>query len=245
MIVSMNLITLVSNKQAMTRFFLPITLLFLSLSACCQELSQVMFSGGTTLSSFSFITDQKIVIRLSVNGSLLEWGTDPGPGRYNYYSGKLQPYMGRVDYYSATEYDSLLRGKVKSIGTCAITYYSSSEQDTKAGKIKSIGSVALDYYNNFENQAFKGKLKSAGYISFEYYSSSENEAYRGNLKSVGNTPIVYYSTFDDKLVKGKIKGIGSFTYTWYSSHDSREFQGGGLKSGPVTQNINGVTYIVR
>jgi hypothetical protein len=229
----------------MNRVLLAITFLFLSLSALSQELSQVIFSGGTTLHSFSFITDQKVIIRISADGGLLEWGTDPGPGRYNYYSGKLQPYLGRVDYYSSTEYDSLSRGKVKTIGTSTITYYSSSEQKTKAGKIKSIGRVFLDYYSNFDNEALKGKLKSAGYISFDYYSSSENEAFRSKLKAVGNTPIVYYSSFDDKLIKGKVKSIGSFSYIWYSSHDSREFQGGGLKSGSDTRNVNGVTYIVR
>jgi hypothetical protein len=229
----------------MTRSLLPITLLFLSLSASSQELSQVMFSGGATLSSFSFITDQKVIIRISAEGGLLEWGTDPGPGRYNYYSGQLQPYMGRVDRYGSSEHDSLLRGKVKSIGTSQITYYSSSEEKTKAGKIKSIGRVSLDYYSNFDNEALQGKMKSAGYILFDYYSSFENEAFRGKLKSLGNTPIAYYSTFDDKLIKGKIKSIGSSSYIWYSSHDSREYQGGGLKSGSVTQNINGVTYIVR
>jgi len=225
------------------RFFLT-PVLFFTLSTYSQELSQVTFSGGATLSSFSFITDQKVVIRVSGDGRVLEWGTDPGTGRYNYYTGKLQPYLGRVDYYGQAEFDSVLRGKVKSIGTCSLNYYSAFETKSKIGKIRSIGSVALDYYNTYENPINQGKLKSAGYITFDYYSSSENEAFRSKLKAVGNTQITYYSTFDDKVIKGKIKSIGSFTYEWYSSHDRREFQGA-LKSGPTTQNINGVTYVLR
>jgi hypothetical protein len=228
----------------MNRFFLSILLLLTAICTYSQELSQVIFSGGTTLSAYSFITDQKVVIRISEDGKLIEWGMDPGTGRFNYYTGKLQPYMGRVDYYGQSEYDSLLRGKVKSIGTCTLNYYGSAETKEKTGKVKSIGNVALDYFNNYENVAIKGKLKSAGYILFDYYSSFENEAFRGKLKSAGNTPITYYSTFDDKLIKGKLKSIGSFNYTWYTSHDRREFQGG-LKSGPMTQNINGVTYVIR
>jgi hypothetical protein len=228
----------------MTRAFLFIGFLFSVLCTFGQNLSQVTFSEGANLSSFSFITDQKVVIRISPDGKVLEWGMDPGLGRYNYYTGKLQPYMGRVEYYGATEYDSILRGKVKSIGTCLVTYYGSSEMGAKIGKTKSLGSVALDYYTNYENVDNKGKLKSAGYILFDYYPSLENDAFKNKLKTVGNTSIAYYSSFDDNLIKGKIKSIGTFTYTWYSSHDIKGY-GGGMKSGSVTQNINGVTYIVR
>jgi hypothetical protein len=226
----------------MNKVLLSIHLLFFSLCSYSQELSQVTFSEGANLSSFSFFTDQKVVIRISPDGKIIEWGMDPGIGRYNYYTGKLQPFMGRVEYYTAAEYDSVLRGKVKSIGTCRLTYYGSSEMDMKVGKIKSIGSTALDYVGN-ESIDNKGKLKMVGYILFEYYSSFENEAYKGKLKLVGNTPITWYSSFDDKLIKGKVKTIGTFTYTWYTSHDIHGY--GGLKSGSPTQVVNGVTYIVR
>ena len=226
----------------MIRHFLAATSLFIAVSSYAQQLSQVSFSEGSSLSSFSFITDQKVVIRISVEGNLIEWGTDPGVGRYNYYTGKLQPFMGRVDRYEGTTYDSVLRGKVKSIGTCALTYYGSSEADTKKGKVKSIGILQLDYFS-YESMDNKGRLKSAGYTQLDYYPSVENEAVRGKLKSVGNTAITWYSSFDDRLIRGKIKSIGSFNYTWYSSHDLNGY--GGLKSGSLTQIVNGVTYIVR
>ncbi len=224
----------------MKRLSLLISFLFLAAGAYSQELSLVTFSGGATLSSFSFRTDQEIIIRISEEGKLLEWGTDPGPGRYYYDPKKLQPYLGRVEYFGQ-EYDSVFRGKVKSIGTCTFTYYDKYESETKIGKLKTIGRVAVDYYDNYEDAAYKGKLKFAGTVLFSYYSSFENEAFRGKLKSLNSSSITYYSTFDDKAIKGKIKSIGSFEYTWYSSYDRYR---GGLKSGSVTQTINGITYII-
>ncbi|TMI72054.1 MAG: hypothetical protein E6H09_11030 [Bacteroidetes bacterium] len=217
--------------------------IFLSFIASGQQLSQVMISGGTTLTAFSVITSQKVLIRISAEGKIIEWGTDPGIGRYNYYTGQLQPYLGRVEYYGPSEYDSILRGKVKAIGTSTLTYYGSSENEAKKGKLRSIGSLQLDYFLDFENKDNKGKLKSIGYAALDYYSSFDNESFRNKLKTVGNTTLSWYSSFDDKLVKGKIKTIGTFNYTWYSSHDINGY--GGLKSGLTAQNVNGVLYIIR
>ena len=224
----------------MKRLSLLISILFVSVVTYSQELSHVTFSGGATLSSFSFRTDQEIIIRVSDDGKLLEYGTDPGPGRYYYDPRKLQPYLGRVEYFGQ-EYDSVFRGKVKSIGTCTFTYYDKYETVAKIGKMKTIGRVSTDYYDNYEDTALRGKLKFAGSVLFSYYSSFENEGYRGKLKSVNNNTITYYSTFDDKAFKGKIKSIGSFEYTWYPSYDR---YGGALKSGSLTQNINGIIYFI-
>lgn len=224
----------------MKKLFLLVSSLFLAAAIYSQELTHVTFSGGATFSSFSFRTDQQIIIRISDEGKVLEWGTDPGPGRYYYDPRKLQPYLGRVEYFGQ-EYDSVFSGKVKSIGTCTFTYYGKYETAAKMGKLKTIGRIAVEYYDNYEDAAFKGKLRFAGSVLFSYYSSFENEAFRGKLKSVNNNSITYYSTFDDKAIKGKIKSIGSFEYTWYSSYDRFN---GGLKSGSVTQIINGITFSI-
>jgi hypothetical protein len=224
----------------MKRPALLILSLFLGIVSYSQELTQVTYSGGATLSSFSFRTDQEIIIRISDDGKLLEWGTDPGPGRYYYDPRRLQPYLGRVEYFGP-EYDSVLVGKVKSIGTCSFTYFGKYETPAKIGKLKTIGRVLIDYYDNYEDAAFKGKLKFAGSILLSYYSSFENEAFRGKLRSVNNNNITYYSTFDDKAIKGKIKSIGSYAYIWYESYDRYQ---GGLKSGNVTQIINGITFSI-
>jgi hypothetical protein len=100
----------------MNRIKLLIFFLFFVSSSYSQELTGVTFSRGETLSYFSFKTDQDIVIRISDDGKINEWGTDPGPGRYYYDPKKLQPYLGRVEYFGQ-EYDSVFRGKIKSICT--------------------------------------------------------------------------------------------------------------------------------
>lgn len=224
----------------MKKYFL--LALFVQISCCgfSQSLSQVALSGASTLSAFSFLTDQQAIIRISPDGNVMEWGMEMEPGRIGYYQGKLLPFMGRVDYYGP-EADEAFRGKVKSIGSCTITYYPSSQPAAQKGKVKTIGALLLDYYMDYDDESFKGKLKTAGSTSFGYYASYENEAYKGKLKSVGNTTLTYYSIFDDKSNKGKIKSIGSFTYSWYNDFDRKEFRGA-MKTGNSMQKVNGVTY---
>jgi hypothetical protein len=225
-------------------FFSGIIFLILANYSYSQQLGQVTFSDASNLSYLSIMTDQGVLIRITTDGKLLEYGTELQSLRSNnYYDPKLQPYIGRVDYYGS-ESDSAFKGKVKTIGTCAITYYSHYEESTKAGKLKSIGTLILDYYSNYDNAAFRGKLRFLGSSILEYYSSLDDEAYRGKLKSMGNTPIAYYSTFDDKLIKGKIKSIGSVSWTWYTSFDRSELRGA-MKSGSYRANVGSVTYILR
>ncbi len=228
----------------MKKLFVALLFLCLCLFSSSQQLNQITLSGASTLSYFTFRTDQGVLIRVSEDGKLMEWGTEVQSERSNnYYAPKLQPFAGRVDYYGTETTDSVIKGKVRNIGTCMITYYGAYEKDSKPGKIKTIGTLNLDYYTQFDNAAFKGKLRFAGTLTLEYYNSIENEAFRGKLKSVGSTRLLYHSTFDDKLIQGKIKSIGPVAYTWGTSLDAR-FKGS-LKSGSYRQNINGVIYILR
>jgi hypothetical protein len=224
----------------MKPFTLLVSFLFFTAALFSQELSHVTFTGGTNLSFFTFRTDQGVMVRISEEGKVLEFGTDPGPGKYYYDPRRLQAYPGRVDYFGP-EADSVLRGKVKSIGTCSFTYYGKSETAIKVGKLKTLGRNAVDYYDDYENAALKGKIKTAGSIGFSFYTSFDNEAFRGKLKSVGSNQFTYYSSFDDKVIKGKIKSIGSFAYTWFNSYERYP---GSLKSGATIQLINGVTFII-
>lgn len=209
-----------------------------------QELAQVTFSGGSTFSYFSLITDRTILIRISDQGSLLEWGTEESSFRNNnYYSPKLQPYPGRVEYYTK-DADSLSRGKIKRIGSAVFTYYDYYETEERKGKIRSIGSLFFDYYNNFSDKLLRGKIKSIGSIQIDYYASFDNEAIRGKPKTIGSTAITYYTSFDDRLIRGKVKSIGTQQYQWYTSVDKVGY-GGSLKNGAFRQNIGGVTYILQ
>ncbi len=224
----------------MKPFVILLSLLFFTAASFSQVLSHVTFTSGTNLSFLTFSTDQNVLIRISEDGKVLEWGTDPGPGKYYYDPRRLQPYPGRVDYFGP-ETDSVFRGKIKSIGTCSFTYYGKSETAAKVGKLKTLGRNAVDYYDDYENPAIKGKIRNAGSISFSFYTSFDNEAFRGKLKSVGNNQVAYYSSFDDKVIKGKIKSIGNFAYTWFTSFERYP---GSLKSGATIQPINGITFII-
>lgn len=229
-------------KTHFSKLLASVTLAFVFSAVSGQELTHVLFTGGNNFAGFIFSTDQQILIKLSDDGKVMEWGNQQEAGRYYSAPGKMQPYMGRVDYYG-NEADSISRGKIKSIGTCLITYYGPSDMPERVGKVRSLGRISLDYYSNFENPAYKGKLRTAGYTQLSYYGSFENDVIRGKLKSINNTQLTYYNSFDDKLIQGKVKSIGGYNYSWYSSFDSRQFQGG-LKSGQLAQNINGVVYVI-
>jgi hypothetical protein len=217
--------------------------LFLYTGSNAQQLGQVTIAGGSDLSYYSLVADQNILIRISPEGKILEWGTELMANRGNYYAPKLQAYMGRVDYYGQ-EADSLSRGKVRSIGTCTFTYYGASENSFKAGKVRSAGSLNFDYYTAYDNAALKGKLKSIGNTTFGYYSSFDEESVRGKLKSVGSTTITYFTPFDDRLIRGLVKTIGTYSFNWYTSLDMHAARGI-LKNGDYRQNIAGVWYILR
>jgi len=207
-----------------------------------QQLSQVTYAGGSTFTCFALTTNQNVLIRISDDGKILEYGIEE-QSLYNkdYYAQKLQPYQGRIDYYS-NESDSAFKGKIKSIGTCFFTYYSSKDYPEKAGKIQMAGSLSFDYYRKYDDALTAGKIKSIGNNTIGYYTSFDNEALKGKPKLIGNTPISYYSSFDDPSLKGKVKSIGSAQYIWYSSYDRAS---GSLKSANRRSVINGITYIVQ
>lgn len=218
------------------------SVLVLPAIAHSQQLGQVTFSRNSQLSYFSFVTDQGVLIRVSDDGKILEWGTEVLSDHYNYYAPKLQPFMGRVEYYGPKD-DSLFRGKIKSIGTCFITYYDTFQVKSKVGKLKALGRIQLDYFEDYEDKMLKGKIKTAGTLSIDYYRSYENENLRGKLKLIGSTPITYYTIFDDKINAGKLKTIGSATYSWYSIGDRTDMRGA-LKSNNYRQVVSGITYIL-
>jgi hypothetical protein len=221
-------------------------LLFLSLVFSItkgQGLYQVTFSNAGQLQYFSLLTDREVLLRISPDGRLMEWGIEVQSNmNRDYYAPKLQPYMGRVEYYGQ-EADSLSKGKIRSIGTAYFTYFGGSETEEKRGKIRTIGSSTFDYYGSYDNKAMLGKIKFIGSTILEYYPAFENEAITGKLKTVGSSAVHYYSSFDDKLIRGKVKSIGYQQYVWYTSTDRPGF-GGLLKSGRMRQSIGSITYII-
>lgn len=225
----------------MQKYTIILLLLLLAFGTYAQQLGQVNFKDNGALSHFTIITDQDVLIRLSPDGKVLEWGTEVLADRGNYYAPRLQPFMGRVEYYGA-ESDSIFRGKVKSIGTCYLTYYGAQEEDLKRGKVKSMGMTLFDYYSRFDEKALQGKVRWIGSLALDYYRSYENEALRGKLKSIGNIPVTYYTVFDDRFNAGKLKSIGSIAYNWYSEYDRAR---GALKSNSYRQSIGGIMMVLR
>src|SRR5687767_13665142 len=92
------------------RFLLVVNILLLSTAGTCQQLSQVSFLDGANLSFFSVRTEQDVLIRISEDGKILEWGTEVLSDRYNYYAPKLQPFYARVEYFEQDS-DSAYKGK--------------------------------------------------------------------------------------------------------------------------------------
>ena len=68
----------------MQRIFLLAHLFLLVVVANSQDLSQVKYTNGSDLTYYSFTTDQKIVIRITSDGKILEWGNYWDKGYYNY-----------------------------------------------------------------------------------------------------------------------------------------------------------------
>jgi hypothetical protein len=241
-IIKGSLILFVTKLRIVYKHSLFVVLLLITGKIYSQQLSQVTFNQASSFSWFSLAVNQSILIRISDDGKILEYGTEQVSNyNRNYIAPKLLPYAGAIDYYQH-EPDSILNGKIKNIGSCYFTYYGSGDYPEKVGKIKTAGNLLFDYNRKYEDALTGGKIKSIGPDAITYYTSFDNEALKGKLKSVGTTSIQYYSSFDDPALKGKLKSIGSYRYEWSTVSSSGGFVTI-LKTGMQRQLINGITYI--
>ncbi|HEY1869401.1 MAG TPA: hypothetical protein VGG71_00015, partial [Chitinophagaceae bacterium] len=60
----------------MKKVFTAIAFLFSTVWIHAQQLSQVTFSNSSSLSYFSFLVDQTVLIRITPEGKVLEWGME-------------------------------------------------------------------------------------------------------------------------------------------------------------------------
>lgn len=209
--------------------------------AFSQSISKITINGAGYVDYFSIALGGNNEMYISKEGQIIKWGYDRFIGTMENYQDQLDPYMGRVENYTAND-DEALQGKVKYIGGALITYFPSYENESLKGKIKSIGSLNLEYYLSYEDAAFKGLIKSIGQNSISWFASYENKEIRGKLKAVGSTSLSYYGSFEDKAFRGKIKSIGSNTITYYSSFE--QFSGN-VKSGAQVLNVNSIKFFTR
>lgn len=225
----------------MKNIFLLTCVLGFCITVFGQHISKITITGNGMAGDIVIGVDENVQVYISKEGQISKWGFDRFIGNQENYNDQLEPYVGRVEYYSQND-DEALRGRVKYIGKTLISYYPSYEIESLRGRLKSIGTLNMDYYQLFEDKAMAGNLKTIGQQSISWYPSYENEAIRGKLKAVGATTLAYYGSFEDKAFRGKIKNIGSFNFTYYSSFEQYS---GGMKSGSTIINSNGVKYYVR
>src|SRR5690349_20528688 len=110
----------------MRKFIFLLFILIGSFIGNGQRLAQASFLDASNLSFLTVQDNEGLLIRLSVHGRLLEWGSEVMADRGYYYAPKLLPYMGRIEYYG-NDVDSAYRGKVKGIRTSSISYYGSND----------------------------------------------------------------------------------------------------------------------
>jgi hypothetical protein len=225
----------------MKKLILAISAVFIFNTGFSQHISKITITGNGLVDVIAFGLDENVQVYITKDGNISKWGFDRYIGYQENYNGDLDPYMGRVEYYTEND-DEALRGKVKYIGRIMLTYYPSYENETLKGKLKTIGSVYLAYYLDFEDAAYRGNIKTLGRQTVTWYASYENNDIRGKLKSVGPTALSYYGSFEDKAIRGKIKSIDRFTLTY---HSSLEQYSGSMKTGSSVMIANGVKYYVQ
>lgn len=225
----------------MKKIFFSLVAFLVFSTAIAQNISKITISGSGQVDVFAIGLDENVQVYLTRSGQISKWGFDRFIGFQENYNNELEPYVGRVEYYSQND-DEALRGKVKYIGRTLLTYYPSYENEALKGKLKAIGAITLDYYLDYEDAAMRGNIKSLGRQAVTWYPSYDNKDLQGKLKSIGSTSFMYYGSFEDKAFRGKIKSIDRFTITYYSSFEQYS---GSIKTGAQIINANGIKYYIK
>ena len=206
-----------------------------------QSISKITITGNGQVDVIAFGLDENVQIYVTKDGNISKWGYDKYIGYQENYQGVLDPYVGRIEYYTQND-DEALRGKVKYIGRTLLTWYPSYEKEGLKGKLKSVGSISIEYYLPHEDAAYSGNIKMLGQQQVTWYSSYENADMRGKLKGIGPTTLTYYGSFEDKAYRGKIRSVGSFNFTYYSSFEQYS---GNIKTGNTIFTANGIKFYIR
>ncbi|MBK8611144.1 MAG: hypothetical protein IPL84_14685 [Chitinophagaceae bacterium] len=225
----------------MKKIFIFLLATSFSLAGFAQNISKITITGKGEVEVFAFGLDENVQVYVTKSGNISKWGFDRFIGYQENYNGTLDPYVGRVEYYTEND-DESLRGKVKYIGRTLLTYFASYENEGLKGKLKAIGSISFDYYLPYEDAAYNGNIKTLGRQQVTWYASYENADIRGKIKTLGPTAFTYYGSFEDKAFRGKIKSIDHTTFTYYSSFE--QFSGS-MKNGSSVINANGIKYYLR
>jgi len=216
---------------------------FFIASAFSQNLAHIIIDNRGNADVITFSVDNNVFVNLTKDGNLIDWGIQDNTPGFKTFPPKLGKYMGREEYYSATE-NAAYADKVKYIGSTLVTYYTSDDNEALKGKVKTLGFRYFDYYTSYDDAAFKGNIKTAGSVAFTYYASFEDENYKGKIKTAGSTMLTYYGSVNDKAFKGKIKSIDRNSFTYYSSYERKEYSGM-PKSGVQMAFAGGVQFLIK
>ena len=120
----------------MKKLFLLAAIALFASPSFSQSISKITFASNV-IESIAFEIEPNVMLNIKEDGSIINWGEDVyrQNGVENWQS-KLKDYMGRVEYYSATDNEAY-RGKVRAIGRLILTYYASYEDEILRGKLKS------------------------------------------------------------------------------------------------------------
>jgi hypothetical protein len=211
-------------------------------TALGQGLAQITLDNRGANTVITFLLEPSLVLNMAKDGKITDWGSEYTTQQTGVYP-KLEKYMGREEYYEATDNEAY-RGKIKYIGRTLITYYTADDNEDLKGKVKTVGDIMIDYYGQYDDAAFKGYLRDAGSILFSYYSSFDDDFYKGKIRSVGSTMLTYYGSVDDKAYAGKIKNVDRTLFTYYSSYERPEYSGM-MKSGVPMLSSGGIQYVIK
>src|SRR4029079_6789867 len=119
----------------MTKLYIAILLTMSFHLAFAQRLAKITIDNRGNSDIISFLVDETVIVNLSKDGKIIDWGIENNTARANIYPGRLDKYMGKEEYFPTTDNEAYA-GKIKYIGRTAITYYTSSDGESLKGKVK-------------------------------------------------------------------------------------------------------------
>ena len=89
----------------MKKLFLFLVIIIISVNLFSQRLNKITISGNGTSNVYSFLLNENVILNISQDGAITEWGVDKYAGRpIDYIQRKLEAYGGRVEYYNENTY---------------------------------------------------------------------------------------------------------------------------------------------
>ena len=113
----------------MKKLFYLIVLTLLVENGFSQKLNKVTISNNGKNVVITMLLDQNVVLNISQDGTIVDWGVDKYVDRRaDYYERSLEKFEGRVENYKDNDNEAY-KGKIKFIGGVQIKYFDSYEDE--------------------------------------------------------------------------------------------------------------------